>query len=846
MTTIHRPESSPFRTALTRNASMIFLMGGLLLTACNGTSNPNTTPTSSVTAVMVTPAPGPLNIGETLQLTASVMGQGSYAPGVTWTTSDPEILTVSSSGLVTAKRTGAATVTATSVTDSNKFAVVTVRVGTASLSVPVNINFQPASSAVPAGFISDTGAAYSNARQYGWITEASVGTPAPVPLDVTANTRDRNLSSVPAQLNTFIHLQYSAGGAGNATPAAWEYALPNGTYTVTVAVGDGTSVDSTDVINVEGKAVVTAFRPTDTRHFSTATLRVPVTDGKLTIDARGGVNTKLDYVTIAPGDQPSVRFTSPQDAETMVNPAASLTAEVNVVGNAIDLASITPDAVRLTERASGAQVPAQLNTSGGGDVVVLQPTSPLKSFTQYDFVITDALKDTSGLKFLPTTRSFMTGSPTTAGNGVAFEQVALPSAPAKPYTSVKIGPDGKLYASTLTGSILRFNVLPDGTLGTSQTINAVVTANGGPRTVLGMTFDPASTADNLIMWVTNNYFWDGRTQAPDWSGKITRLSGPDLATVQDYVVNLPRSIRDHMTNSIAFRPGEPNALYITQGANNAMGAPDAAWGNRPERLLTAAVLRLDLSKLSGLPLDVKTEEGGTYNPYAANAPLSVFASGVRNAYDLVWHSNGQLYAPGNGSSAGGNTPATPPNVGSVPACQNRPDGPYTGPAVPALTNASVESDYLFRVVKGGYYGHPNPQRCEWVMNGGNPTAGPDTAEVPDYPVGTLPDRNYRGYAYDFGLHASPDGVIEEYTLAGNSALKNKLMVVRYSAGKDIVILTPGGASGDIVSSQSGVTGLTGFNPSPLGLTEDRRTGNLYVAQLDETTGSGKLTLVRPK
>ena len=168
MTTIHRPESSPFRTALTRNASMIFLMGGLLLTACNGTSNPNTTPTSSVTAVMVTPAPGPLNIGETLQLTASVMGQGSYAPGVTWTTSDPEILTVSSSGLVTAKRTGAATVTATSVTDSNKFAVVTVRVGTASLSVPVNINFQPASSAVPAGFISDTGAAYSNARQYRW------------------------------------------------------------------------------------------------------------------------------------------------------------------------------------------------------------------------------------------------------------------------------------------------------------------------------------------------------------------------------------------------------------------------------------------------------------------------------------------------------------------------------------------------------------------------------------------------------------------------------------------------------------------------------------------------------
>jgi len=70
--------------------------------------------------------------------------------------------------------------------------------------------------------------------------------------------------------------------------------------------------------------------------------------------------------------------------------------------------------------------------------------------------------------------------------------------------------------------------------------------------------------------------------------------------------------------------------------------------------------------------------------------------------------------------------------------------------------------------------------------------------------------------------------------------------VRYSAGKDIVILTPGGANGDIISSQSNVTGLTGFNPSPLDLTEDHSNGNLYVAQLDEYSGKGIITLVRPK
>ena len=805
--------------------------------------------TPRITAVGVAPGAASMTPGSTQQLSASILGQGAYDAGVAWSSSNPAAVTVSSTGLATAQAAGSATITATSVFDPSKSGTSAVTVGAGS-GLPtggVKINFQPQGSAVPAGFIADTGAAYTTTRGSGWVTQASAGTPVASPLDLTPNTRDRATGSFSAQLNTFVHMQYNAAGTGNPTAGAWEYALPSGTYTVTVAVGDAANnFDSSHSVNIEGRVAVSSFVPTASRHFFTSTLRVPVTDGRLTIDAVGGTNTKLAYLIIAPGERPSVRVTGPQDAESMVNPSSPVTADVNVVSSAIDGGSLTAAAVQLTEHVSGAQVVAQLNTSGGGDVVVLQPNAPLKPNTQYDFIITDALKDTSGARFLPSSRSFVTGSATTSGNGVAFEQVALGSVPANPYTAVEIGPDNKLYAATLTGKILRFNILPDGTLGTFQTITSVTDANAGPRTIIGLKFDPASTADNLVVWITNNYFWNGQSQAQDWSGKITRLSGPNLGTVQDYVVGLPRSIRDHMTNGLAFRPGEPNVLYIAQGSDSAMGAPDDAWGNRPEHLLNAAVLRLDLSKLSSLPLSVKTEEGGLYNPYAAGAPLTIFGSGVRNAYRLVWHSNGSLYAPTNGSAAGGNTPGTPSDLSGSVACQNRRDGPYIAPVVPALRSVSVQNDYLFRVVQGGYYGHPNPQRCEWVMNGGNPSAGADAAEVVDYPAGTLPDRNYKGFAYDFGLHASPNGVIEEYTLAGNSALKNKLMVVRYSAGKDIVILTPGGANADIIASQSGVTGLSGFNPSPLDLTEDRSNGNLYVAQLDETTGSGKLTLVRPK
>ncbi len=84
------------------------------------------------------------------------------------------------------------------------------------------------------------------------------------------------------------------------------------------------------------------------------------------------------------------------------------------------------------------------------------------------------------------------------------------------------------------------------------------------------------------------------------------------------VVGLPRGWKDHLNNQIAFGPD--GALYFCQAANTAMEAPDHKWGYRPERLLTAAILRLDVNAVLGAdkPLDVKTEEGGHYDPYGTD------------------------------------------------------------------------------------------------------------------------------------------------------------------------------------------------------------------------------------
>lgn len=546
---------------------------------------------------------------------------------------------------------------------------------------------------------------------------------------------------------------------------------------------------------------------------------------------------------------PTVLKTRPKNGEVNVPVDAFISADVIIPNGGVDVKTLEGNV--LLRSSNGSLLPAVLNSTGGGDAIILRPAALLSSNAQYTFEVTNGVKDTSGASFAPFKMSFTTGKAPDVGNQtVVFEKVDLLVPPVLPYTAVTIGPDNRLYAGTIYGDIYRFDINPDGTLrvptapGTASKIMSIRDHFGGMRYLIGLQFDPDSTASNLILWTSTSAF--AFQNAPDWTGTITRLSGPNLTVVDDYVVGLPRSSKDHVTNQIAFGPD--GALYFAQGSSSAMGAFDTAW-QRDEHLLTAAVLRLDPKAVINPPLNVKTEDGGAYDPFAPGAPLTIYASGVRNAYDLLWHSNGKLYAPTNGSAGGGNTPSTPLPFKPpyLPRIDQGLNGAFTGPQVPAISVAGARSDYLFDIVKGGYYGHPNPTRNEYVLNGGNPTATTDSAEVNDYPVGTLPDRNWRGIAFDFGLNQSPDGIIEYKSTTFGGALAGKLMVARFSGGDDIVVLTPD-QSGKIVKSQAGISGLTNFN-DPLDLTENTANGNVYVAEFGpqdiSQSGGKKITLLRP-
>jgi glucose/arabinose dehydrogenase len=512
---------------------------------------------------------------------------------------------------------------------------------------------------------------------------------------------------------------------------------------------------------------------------------------------------------------PVVRYKpSPVNNERDVRVSSTITFNIKVRNGTLDPKMLAAANVVLVKSAGGPPLSIRVKTAGD-NLLIIKPTALLEPDTAYTVTLS-GLKSGIGATIKPYSTHFTTGR--TPDPSIRFQKVVLPTTDGFGITAVVMGPGHTLYAGTDEGVILRYPINSNGQLGTPQQITSLQTANSGKRLLIGFCFDPASTETNPIIWVSHGYY--AFVDAPDFTGKITRMSGPDLQTVEDAVIHLPRSAKDHLNNQPSFGPD--GALYWPQGSSSSYGAPDPIWGNRPEHLLNAAILRLDVTKITpGKPLDALTvDAGGSYDPRIAGAPLTVYAIGLRNAYDLVWTSWGQLYVAVNGAQAPGNAPA--------------------GPGVPAINGIPEdENDWLFHIIPGKYYGHPNPQWNHFVLNGGNPTHSENPDQIQEYPLGTQPDPDWQPAVYDFGPHASADGTIEYHSDAFGGKLQHMLIICRFNAGSDLIAikLKP---DGTFDSALPGIPGFTNLN-APLDLCEDRTNGNIYVAEY----GARCVTLMRP-
>ncbi len=167
----------------------------------------------------------------------------------------------------------------------------------------LKVNFQDSATTAPSGWVRDFGQAFgtrASAGQgsgniYGWLSR-STGSP----VSLVGNGRNRKTPS-DVTLATFMHMQanqVSGSFTGVKAEGIWEAQVANGNYNVTVSVGNAGYYDSKHSINVEGVAAIVNFTPSSTDKFRSATITVSVADGKLTMDAIGGTNTKVNYIII--------------------------------------------------------------------------------------------------------------------------------------------------------------------------------------------------------------------------------------------------------------------------------------------------------------------------------------------------------------------------------------------------------------------------------------------------------------------------------------------------------------------------------------------------------------------
>ena len=228
-------------------------------------------------------------------------------------------------------------------------------------------------------------------------------------------------------------------------------------------------------------------------------------------------------------------------------------------------------------------------------------------------------------------------------------------------TALTFSPDGRLFVTERSGQIWTLRDTDGNGVADQRLLFASGASTDSPfNELLGI-----AVADDSLVYVSDR-------------GRISRAEDLDADGVADRVTTIVRGlpVGRHQNNNIALGPD--GLLYVPLGST----CNDC----REPNLLSASILTLDL------------ETGA----------LSVYASGLRNVYDLAFTPDDVLWATDNGSD---------------PPC-----------ATP---------DELNRIVAGGQYG--------WPYCTGEGTAGAAAGAAAG--VGAAPP------ALDLGLHTSADGIV---------------------------------------------------------------------------------------
>ena len=380
--------------------------------------------------------------------------------------------------------------------------------------------------------------------------------------------------------------------------------------------------------------------------------------------------------------------------------------------------------------------------------------------------------------------------------GLRFAKGVVEGTDTTKVTTVRFGPDGRLYVGQQTGLIralalerrgpAAYRVTATEAIGLLVDLpnhnddGSVVPGVGG-RQLTGI--EVAGTAEQPVIYaVTTDPRMGGGPSGLEIpldsnSGvlsKITRDGGRWRRT--DLVRGLPRSGENHAGNGLVLDRAR-NRLYLAQGGNTNDGAPSKQFANRTEYALSGAILSIDLAAIGERTYDLPTlddparpgpEDAGDPFGGAGGAnqarlvpdrPVAVYAPGFRNPYDVVLTTAGRLYTIDNGANPGWGDAPLP--AGGRCTNEPRPGGKH-------------QDDTLHLITGPGYYGgHPNPTRA----NPANVFAGQSpVAEARPVECEFRPGRK-SGALTTFG--ASTNGLAEYRASAFGGALTGDLLAAGF-------------------------------------------------------------------
>ena len=210
---------------------------------------------------------------------------------------------------------------------------------------------------------------------------------------------------------------------------------------------------------------------------------------------------------------------------------------------------------------------------------------------------------------------------------------------------------------------------------------------------LGLAFDPLDTKADTDVYFTAMIFEHrskSNSNSAATNGRIMKASGPMLENIETVISGLPISDGDHGLNAMEF--GNRGELFFNQGSNTNGGIPGAQSFTRQlkENFLSAAI---NVAYLSHPDFNGTIKWSAPDDGNMIATGIDVYASGFRNLFGYVMHTNGQLYATDNGPNNG---------FGLM----------STGCGKDDFTLDIQSSDEVNHILQGMYYGHPNRKRAE--------------------------------------------------------------------------------------------------------------------------------------